>query len=250
MQAKELPVGVVEEKLAFIPRMAMTDELRLVAGQIIHQWRHRQKFAGLSKYGIRPLDRLLFYGPPGNGKTVSCYWIAKQLGIPVYRVLCNNLHGTCLGQTSGAVGDVMDFFSNRAEPALVLWDEVESIFTNRSNMGSSGSQRELGTALTVFMQALDRWRSPILLVMATNLVDELDTALLSRVELQLEFRGPSVDQCREVINYWRELLNDNGSEEWGPILLERFKENPADSFRVLQQSVAFAARDWIAKQCG
>lgn len=39
-------------------------------------------------------------------------------------------------------------------------------------------------------------------------------------------------------------------EEWGPILLERFKEKAADSFRVLQQSVAFAARDWIAKQCG
>src|SRR5207253_50537 len=101
----KLPEGIVLEKPPFVPRMVMTDELLTVTREVVSQWHNREKFAGLIKYGIRPLDRLLFYGPPGNGKTMACYWIARQLGIPVYRVLCNNLHGSSLGMTCKAVAD-------------------------------------------------------------------------------------------------------------------------------------------------
>lgn len=245
--ANALPSGVVLDKLPFVPRMVTTDELKIVTKQVMDQWRGREYFKGLAQYGIRPLDRLLFHGPPGNGKTMACYWIAKQLGMPVYRVLCDQLHGSYVGQTTRAVADVVNYFSKRVEPALCLWDEVEAIFIDRRKAkGEAG--HEFSAATTVLLQALDRWQAPTLMVMATNIPDKLDAALLSRVELRLYFPGPSKDQCEQMIQYWSELLHDHGGADWGPAIAERIKDALPESFRELQQTIAFAARDWTANR--
>jgi AAA+ superfamily predicted ATPase len=244
---EQLPQGVVLEKPPFVPRMVMTKELQIVVRDVLHQWRNRKSFATLLKYGIRPLDRLLFYGPPGNGKTMGCYWIARELGIPIYRVLCNQLHAPHIGETGRMVADVMSFFDSRRDPALCLWDEAEAIFVDRKTAEGVGG-REYGAALTIFMQALDRWRSPTLLVMATNIPEHLDEALLSRIEMRIEFVGPDEEQCEQLIQYWRELLCDHGGDEWGPQIVESVKIKLPASFRELQQTIAYAARNWTAAQ--
>ena len=247
-QKSELPAGAILEKPPFVPRMVMTPELQTIIKEVLHQWRHRDQFEGLRKYGIRPLDRLLFYGPPGNGKTMTCYWIARELGIPVYRILCNQLHGSFLGETTRAVADVLTFFNGQRKPSILLWDEVEAIFMKRSH-GRSGGDRELCTATTIFLQALDRWESPTLMVLATNLPEKLDEALLSRVEMRLLFEGPNDDQCAKMLEYWTEILCNHGSDAWGPTVAEKMSEQPPKSFRELQQWIAFAARAWTAQKC-
>jgi SpoVK/Ycf46/Vps4 family AAA+-type ATPase len=244
----QLPNGVVLDKPTFVPRMVMTDELKVVAKDVINQWKNRDMFAGLIKYGIRPLDRLLFHGPPGNGKTMACFWIAQQLQIPVYRVLCNQMHLPYLGETENAVASVLDYFNARTEPALCLWDEAEAIFIDRA-IAQSGGDRAIASATAIMLQGLDRWRSPVLMVMATNLPAKLDPALLSRVEARLLFPGPTPEQCRQMIEYWSELLHEHGSEEWAPVLADRIKTSPPESFRELQQWIGFCAREWTAKQC-
>jgi len=246
---KGLPPAVTLETPPFVPRMVMTNELKTVVRDVLVQWKARKHFVPLRKYGIRPLDRLLFYGPPGNGKTMACYWIARELSIPIFRVLCNNLRSSYLAETAKNTAEVMNFFGKRTDPCIVLWDEVEAIFVNRKDSGKLGEQ-EYGAALTVFMQCLDRWESPTLLIMATNLREHLDEALMSRIELQLEFKGPNLEQCGQVIQYWRELLHDHGSDEWGPVIADKFCELPPTSFRELHQIIAFAARDWTAKKFG
>jgi SpoVK/Ycf46/Vps4 family AAA+-type ATPase len=241
-----MPDGIVLEKPPFVPRMVMTNELQSVTRNVIEQWKKREAFAGLLQYGIRPLDRLLFYGPPGNGKTMACYWIARELRVPIYRVLCNSLVDSYVGSTCKNVANVVGFLEARREPAICLWDEVEAIFMDRKNCNTSAG-REITSALTIFMQALDRWRSPTLIVMATNLPEQLDHALLSRVELRVEFLGPDEKQCKQVVQYWSELLHDHGGSEWGPKITDRLRGKPAGSFRELQQEIAYAARDWTAR---
>lgn len=243
-----LPNGVVLEKPPFIPRMVMTEQLQTVVKEVLNQWRNRKSFAGLLRYGIRPLDRLLFHGPPGNGKTMGCYWIAKELNIPVYRILCNQLHGSYLGETEKAVADVLDYFNARKDSALCLWDEVESIFIDRTH-ATSGGDRAIGSATAIMLQALDRWQSSVLMVLATNLPQKLDAALLSRMEMQLLFPGPNEKQCVEMIHYWSELLCDHGGAEWGPVIQSRITTNPPVSFRELQQIIGMAARAWTAARC-
>lgn len=242
-----LPQGLILEKPPFVPRMVMTARLQTVMKEVLHQWRHRQAFAKLTKYGIRPLDRLLFYGPPGNGKTMACYWMARELDIPIYRVLCNQLHGPYVGETTQRTGAILDHLNALPQPAICLWDEIESIFVNRTD-ATGGGGREMSAALTVFLQSLDRWRAPVLLVMATNLLGKLDAALVSRVELSLEFCGPDADQCQQMLSYWVELLTDSGGDDWGPLLAKGIADKMPQSFRELQQRIGFAAREWTASK--
>ena len=245
-QTPTLPQGLtLEDDQRFAVRMVMTPELQTVMREVIHQWRHRDRFQPLEHYGIRPLDRLLFYGPPGNGKTMSCYWIARELKVPMYRVLCSQLRGSHLGETTRNVAGVVDFLGGLREPAVCLWDEVESIFVDR-RVGSGECDREIAAALTVFMQAIDRWKAPTLLVMATNLVDNLDFALISRVEMRLEFGPPTPQQSAELLAYWAELLHEHGADEWAPAIADSPQPK---SFRELQQTISRAARDWTARQC-
>jgi ATP-dependent 26S proteasome regulatory subunit len=245
----KLPKGLVlDERPPFVPRMVMTPPLMKVIKNVVFQWKHRDAFQELIKYGIRPLDRLLFHGPPGNGKTLTCYWMAKELGIPMYRVICNQLRGGYLGDTAKAIAAVGDYLNSRTEPAICLFDEVESIFIDRA-LSSGQCDREISSALTIFLQSLDRWQAPTLIVMATNMYDQLDQALTSRVEMKLEFGGPTVEQCQQLLQYWGELLCKHGADDWGPPLLDRVKVSPPVSFRELQQAIAWSARDWVAAKC-
>jgi len=247
----KMPAGLVLEKSpAFVPKMAMTDELRTVVCEVIRQWDNRHLFDGLAKFGIRPLDRLLFFGPPGNGKTMACQWIARKLDIPLYRVQCEQIRGRYLGETTRALADVTRYLMAQPDPAVCLLDEIESIFVDRSRAVGE-CDRELGSALTVFFQALDRWSSPMLLVMCTNLVDQVDRALLSRIELQLEFRPPTEQQALDVIAYWRELLCDHGGDQWSEGLTHDIAvRGTPESFRELQQAINRAARAWVAAKIG
>jgi ATP-dependent 26S proteasome regulatory subunit len=247
LPAAKLPPGLVLEKSpAFVPRMVMTPELHTVVREVILQWQHRKQFAGLLKFGIRPLDRLLFYGPPGNGKTMACQWMCQQLGVPLYRVQCERLVGAYLGETAKALARVTEHLSALTAPALCLFDEVESIFVDRA-AADGQCDRERGSALTVFMQALDRWQAPTLIVMCTNLIQQVDRALLSRVEMKLEFQGPTPEQAREVVEYWCELLCEHGADDWGPRFVAQLDQgNMPESFRQLTQLIGRAARDWVA----
>lgn len=249
MTSVETPSAIsIEDVPAFIPRMVMTAQLQTVMAQVIRQWQHRARFAPLAQYGIRPLDRLLFYGPPGNGKTMACEWIAKQLGMKILRVHCDQLTGAFLGETSKKVAGIVQWLNERKEPALCLFDEVESIFIDRrSKAADSSCGHELSSATTIFLQALDRWTSPTLIVMCTNLHGRLDFALTSRVELQLEFAGPTQEQALECLAFWRELLSGYGADEWGPVLEALIKKAAPASFRELRHAVSVAARDWVAK---
>lgn len=250
LQKKKIPDAITLESVpGFIPRMVMTSQLQCVMSQVIQQWRHRDRFAPLAKYGIRPLDRLLFFGPPGNGKTMACEWICKQLGIQLLRIRCEQMTDIYLGETTKIVSNVLRWLDERSEPALCLFDEVESIFINRkSNAADSSCGREISSATTVFMQALDRWQSPTLLVMCTNLHGQLDEALTSRIELQLHFPGPTAEQAIECLAFWREILFDYGADAWGPQVEAAITGGKVPvSFRELRQTIGIAARNWVAR---
>lgn len=244
---KKPPRGVtLETHPGFVPRMVMTAQLHTVVAEVLRQWQHRDHFAGLRKFGIRPLDRMLFFGPPGNGKTMACQWICQQLGIPMYRIRCEATRQSYLGATTQTLGQIVDFLNSLRAPALCLFDEVESIFVDR-RAAAGEADREIASSLTVFFQALDRWESPCLLVLCTNLIERLDRALISRIDMRLEFSGPTVEQALKVVEYWRELLCDYGADDWAPRLAEAISTGgPPESFRELQQTINRLVRDWVA----
>ena len=243
-QGGDLPPGLSEEKPAKnLASLATTEPLRELRGTVLAQWQFTEQFESLAKYGIRPIDRMLFYGPPGNGKTMACGWLAQQIDAPLFRVRCEALVQSLVGGTASNISSVMQWLQ-RQDRCVVLFDEVEQILMSRNSSGTDTVQRELGSAMTVFWQFLDRWEAPTLFVLATNLPDRLDDALLSRIDLQMEFGPPTAEQAESVIQYWQETLHEYGSETWGPELAHRCTEG-FESFRALFQEIQRRVRSHV-----
>lgn len=237
-----LPHGLTEEKPARnLAALATTHALAELQRVVLAQWKHANTFAQLAKHGIRPVDRLLFFGPPGNGKTMASQWLAQKIEAPLYRVQCEALIQSYMGQTTGNVGNVMAWLSKQSQ-CVVLFDEVEAIFPSRQiSKGSSGN--EMNNAMTVFWQYLDRWEAPTLFVMCTNMPDRLDPALRSRIDLQMEFGPPTPEQASAVAQYWAEVLHEYGGSEWGPLIDDG---RHWESFRALFQEVQWHVRMFVA----
>lgn len=237
-EQEKLPAGLSREKPAKnVASLATTEALRGLMATALAQWKKADKFTALAKYGIRPIDRMLFWGPPGNGKTMASQWIAAQLGVPLFRVRCEALIGSLMGVTTRQVGALMEWL-DRQPRCVVLFDEVELLFPSRE-FTRGECDREMNNAMGVFWQYLDRWEAPTLFVLATNLPDRLDPALLSRIDLKLEFGPPTHEQACGVIRYWQEVLHEYGSDTWGPKLMERGQFR---SFRALFQEVQHQVR--------
>ena len=203
------------------------------------QWSKRDAFEDLMQYGIFPIRNVLMYGPPGNGKTTACQWLASNLGFPLYRVRCDSLVNSYLGHTAKAVRETLDWLESAGE-CVVLFDEIETIFVSReATTGSDTIKLELTAAMAVLWQTLDRWTSPQLFCFATNLPQQLDKAMLSRFELQIEFGPPSVEQSDSVIEYWQEVFHAYQPEVWVP----KLKGRQFLSFREIWFEISQNVRD-------
>lgn len=239
-----LPDGLTLEKPARnLASLATTQALIDLRRLVLAQWKHADIFSELARYGIRPVDRLLFFGPPGNGKTMASQWLAKEIDVPLYRVRCETLVNAYMGQTAANIGAVMEWLEKQSQ-CVVLLDEVETLFSARTEMGGKIG-REFNSAMSVFWQYLDRWESPTLFVLATNLRDRLDPALLSRIDVQMEFGPPTPDQASAVAQYWAEVLHEYGGNEWGPIVDDGRKW---ESFRALFQSIQAHVREFVSQE--
>jgi SpoVK/Ycf46/Vps4 family AAA+-type ATPase len=231
----------VEKPASNLASLATTNSLSELSKLVLRQWSLADEFSRLAKHGIRPVDRLLFYGPPGNGKTMASQWLAAKIDAPLYRVRCETLVTSSLGGTGTRLSEVMEWLADQPK-SVVLFDEVEQIFRSRSTAKDS-CDREYTSVMTIFWQYLDRWESPTLFVLATNLPDQLDTALMSRVDVKLEFGPPTPEQVCDVIRYWQEVLHEFGGDVWAPRLLER---SEYESFRALFQEIQHAVREFIS----
>lgn len=236
-----MPTCIVEEKPAKnLASLVKNEALDNLTGALIHQWNIREAFHEVRDFGIKPIDRALFYGPPGNGKTMAAQMIAREIGVPLYRVKCESMIVSLHGGTEKNMANALAWLSMQ-DSAVVLFDECEAIFPKRG--ATDSCSQSITRAMQIFWQQLDRWETPQLFLMATNLIEQIDDALKSRIELKLEFVAPTKDQAIKVVAYWTETLHEYGADQWGPEITKSIKQGRKfESFRQLWQTISDSVR--------
>lgn len=137
---------------------------------------------------------LMFYGPPGTGKTWGATCIAKALGKELLVL------GAAEIQTSepgGANRNIQNAFAEARKSHKVLFiDECDSLIANRANLGMILAS-EINTLLTEIE------RTEEVVILATNMIANMDPALERRLSLIIQFPMPNFEQRVAI---WKKLI--------------------------------------------
>jgi SpoVK/Ycf46/Vps4 family AAA+-type ATPase len=152
--------------------------------QLVAQENRRRDI--LSAAALRPTQRLLFYGPPGCGKSLAAGALAGVLGIPLATVRFDAVVSSYLGETAANLRRVFEFISRGTY--VVLFDEFDAIGKDRDDPVEHG---ELKRVVNSLLQLMDSSRTSSILVAATNHEQLLDSAIWRRFEAVVEFQPPT-----------------------------------------------------------
>lgn len=135
---------------------------------------HPEKFA---KFGMSPSKGVLFYGPPGCGKTLLAKAIANECQANFISIKGPELLTMWFGESEANVRDVFDK-ARQAAPCVLFFDELDSIAKARGTSAgdSGGSDRVLNQLLTE-MDGIGAKKN-VFVIGATNRPDQIDPALM------------------------------------------------------------------------
>ncbi|WP_373375644.1 ATP-binding protein [Candidatus Phytoplasma solani] len=164
------------------------------------------------------------YGPPGNGKTIAVESLGKDCGVPFF--LCNggDFSAKYKGVAPKKVRLLWQQLRKEAQEhgACILFvDEADDIFTDISQIGEASSDNAVVVnEFKTEMTSLDNDpKKPIFVLCATNHVDKLDKAIVSRLGIKIEIPNLDVDLRVKML----QLLVKFGAKVC-PTVQSQFKE--------------------------
>merc|ERR1712012_768610 len=136
---------------------------------------HPEKFL---KFGMMPSRGVLFYGPPGCGKTLLAKAIANECQANFISIKGPELLTMWFGGSEANVRDVFDK-ARSAAPCVLFFDELDSIAKSRGGSGGDGggaSDRVINQILTE-MDGMGSKKNAFI-IGATNRPDIIDSAIM------------------------------------------------------------------------
>jgi len=141
----------------------------------------------LGNPSLKGIKGFIFYGEPGNGKTLMAKVLAKELQLSLFFVDGSAIARELYGQSERQIVKV--FTNARKKRSLILIDDAESVFPDRDWM--KGESWHVAQNNILFHQIDEMDTSQTALVMTTNKFQLLDSALKDRL-YPIEF--PPIDQ--------------------------------------------------------
>lgn len=139
--------------------------------------------------------RMLFTGPPGTGKTLSAEVVAAALGRDLLVADLSRLVSKWIGETEKNLAAMFD--AGEREDTVLFFDEADALFGKRTEVGDA-RDRYANLETAYLLSRLERYDGVV--VLATNLRRNIDTAFSRRIEFVVPFDPPD-DRIR--LKLWR-----------------------------------------------
>ncbi|GAB6064370.1 AAA family ATPase [Deferrisoma palaeochoriense] len=146
---------------------------------------------------------LLFWGPPGTGKSALARHLAERLGLETECVRGIDILDPFLGESERRLAEA--FGAAERNDAVLVLDEVDTFLYARES-----AVRSWEVSLTnEFLTRLEAFRG--IVVCTTNRKDGLDPAALRRFHEKVEFRAPTPDGVRLLYERVLQPLTGTGA---------------------------------------
>ncbi len=191
-------------------------------------------FIGAALHRDEPLDHLLFYGPPGLGKTTLAYVIANEMHTHIH---------VASGPSIEKIGDLAAILSG-IEPGDILFiDEIhrlpriveESLYTAMEDFKFS-----VVINRDVNSKALTMNLPPFTLIGATTRAGDLSAPLRARFGITEKLHFYDEDEVIQIVKRTAKVFNTNISENAAVEIAKRSRGTPRIANRLFRRVRDFA----------
>ena len=193
-QATEARVPIQKGKgNGFKDIAGMNDLKQMLTQKVIFILKDKEK---AEKYKLLPPNGILFYGPPGCGKSFFAEKFAEEAGFSFMLVKASDLGSIYV---HGSQGKIADLFKKAEEskPTIICFDEFDAFVPNRSNQGADHQAGEVNEFLTQLNNCAQRG---IFVIATSNRPDMIDPAVLrtGRIDKLVYIPMPDQEARREM----------------------------------------------------
>jgi len=152
------------------------------------------------------------HGPPGTGKTLMAKQVRDQMGVPLIMVQASNMESQWQGEAgrnlSGmfivaeSLGKLIKRPWESDVGCLVFFDEIDSIMMDRC-----GSKVNSNRMVNIVLKELGKSNKSYAFLGATNTVDHLDSAYMSRVTCSVALKKPEYKDLEDIWSHHAKHLN-------------------------------------------
>jgi SpoVK/Ycf46/Vps4 family AAA+-type ATPase len=190
------------------------------------------------KHGVIPPKSIIFFGPPGTGKTHFVKAIAGVLSWWYIEILPSMLMVDGVEKIGANLHNIMEKARN-LEEAVIFIDEFEEIAASRDI--ASRVDKSITNEFLKQVPMLKNQGNKVLLVCATNYIRQLDAALLrpGRFDCIIPVGGLDEEGRRTILEYYLSKLHTEDID-LNLIVKMTSRFTPADIEYLFQQVAQFA----------
>ncbi|MFW9930729.1 MAG: ATP-binding protein, partial [Candidatus Thorarchaeota archaeon] len=200
-KSKVVPSGL-RDKSFERPKVTMNDVYGLnnqkiiVEDEIINYIKYKYSFQRL---GLKAIKGILFYGPPGNGKTMLAKAIANEVDWNFLLVSGPELLSKFVGESEEQIRYIFDK-ARQFSPCIIFFDELDSVAPPRDKAKDTHVYASVVGQLLAEIDGLKSLED-VIIIGATNRIDLIDRALLreGRLDFKLQFLEPSFEDRLEFV---------------------------------------------------
>ena len=139
--------------------------------------------------------KALFTGEPGTGKTLAAEVIAGMLGLTLLKIDLSQVVSKWVGETEKNLETAFRQAEN--SQAVLFFDEADALFGKRGEV-KHGIDRYANLEVGFLLQRLEQ--SDALVILASNLKENLDKAFTRRFHYIIHFPRPEISERERI---WR-----------------------------------------------
>lgn len=172
--------------------------LRQACNQMIYRYQVYDAWGFQRKMPYGRGVSMLFFGPPGTGKTMAAQVLANELHLELYKVDLSGVLSKYIGETQKNLKEIFD--EVQKSRSILFFDEADVLFSKRVNV-TDARDISANAQTAYLLQKMEEYDG--ITILATNLMQNFDDAYKRRIKYMISFPLPGKEQ-REML--WKKVF--------------------------------------------